>query len=641
MIDPNVSSPQAPEIQSAIDAVEQYLRQGEPLLAYNAVQEGLRIGPQSLRLRQLKGLALARSGDVERANRLLRELAAEGIADAETLGLLARTHKDLALGTTDAVRRALHLESAFRSYHRAYQSACVSGASGDAWYTGINAAATAVLRGDLATARRIAGDVLRLCIRAQASPCAPNDFWLEATLGEATLILGDGGASFAHYAKAAKLAPGRFGNLGSTRRQAELLAAHLPEPNAWISDVLRVPPIVMYAGHAPGEPSCATPPLPVELERAVAVALRRRLESLRPVAAYVSATCGSDILCLEAMREVGGETHLVLPFPAEDCRRIGFARNDWAERFERALAAAHSVTITSDHRARGSAATFEYSNFILTGMARLRAQVLNTDLRALAISDESASLRGGRRASPARSWRSHDVELEQVHVPGVRGAPSEGSATPSPFLSEERLPVGFRHEIRAMLFADAVGYSALSEDQTPNFVTQFLGAVADLNARSAQRPEHVETTGDGLYMVFGGVGDAGNYALELNRLVTGTDWTERGLPGGLNIRIALHCGPVYVGRNPVTGFALYTGPHTSRTARIEPITPPGQVYASSAFAAVAAAIGVDGFALQYVGRMPLAKGYGALGLYHLCPVEISASGTGAEVEPVGGGATSR
>jgi adenylate cyclase len=125
-------------------------------------------------------------------------------------------------------------------------------------------------------------------------------------------------------------------------------------------------------------------------------------------------------------------------------------------------------------------------------------------------------------------------------------------------------------------------------------------------------------TGDGLYMVFGSVSDAGNYALELNRLVTGTDWSARGLPGGLNIRIALHCGPVYVGRNPVTGFALYTGPHTSRTARIEPITPPGQVYASSAFAAVAAAIGIDSFALQYVGRMQLAKGYGPLGLYHVC-----------------------
>jgi class 3 adenylate cyclase len=69
--------------------------------------------------------------------------------------------------------------------------------------------------------------------------------------------------------------------------------------------------------------------------------------------------------------------------------------------------------------------------------------------------------------------------------------------------------------------------------------------------------------------------------------------------------------------DPVTGTALYTGPHTSRAARIEPITPPGQVYASRAFAAVAAAGGVEGVAMRYVGRTPLAKRSGSLEIYHL------------------------
>jgi class 3 adenylate cyclase len=99
--------------------------------------------------------------------------------------------------------------------------------------------------------------------------------------------------------------------------------------------------------------------------------------------------------------------------------------------------------------------------------------------------------------------------------------------------------------------------------------------------------------------------------------VADTDWAAAGMPNGLKIRIALHSGPVYCGHNPVTGSLLYTGPHTSRTARIEPITPPGQVYASSAFAAVAAANGVQGLAMRYIGRMPLAKGFGTLGLYHV------------------------
>jgi class 3 adenylate cyclase len=318
------------------------------------------------------------------------------------------------------------------------------------------------------------------------------------------------------------------------------------------------------------------------------------------------------------MREVGGETHIVLPFPAADFRRISvdFGAGGWAERFERVICDATSVTITSDHCARGSTATFEYANLVLTGKARLRAQVLGTDLFGLVAWDGKPSTRAAGAASLVRLWRSQRIDFEEVPV-SVRGAAPAITAVDAGSDDDEQLPAGYSHEIRAMLFADAVGYSKLSEDQTLNFITQFWGAVADLNSRTAQPPDHVETTGDGLYMVFRGVGEAGRYALELSELVTRTDWSERGLPGGMNIRIALHSGPVYRGRNPVTGSPIYTGPHTSRTARIEPITPPGQVYASSAFAAVAAANGVGDLSLSYVGRMPLAKDYGVHDIYHV------------------------
>ena len=89
---------------------------------------------------------------------------------------------------------------------------------------------------------------------------------------------------------------------------------------------------------------------------------------------------------LEAARECGAETHVVLPFPPADFRRtsVDFAGGDWGERFERALAAADSVTVTSDHAARGSTATFDYANLVLTGMGRLRAQLLDTQVRGIA-----------------------------------------------------------------------------------------------------------------------------------------------------------------------------------------------------------------------------------------------------------------
>ena len=609
------------EIES-IDAVDRHLRHGEPLLAYNAVQEGLALWPDSLRLRQLKGLAAARSGDTERANRLLRELADSGHADAETLGILARTHKDLALRAGDAAGRAAHLGAAFGIYRRAYDDARSGGSAADLAYTGINAAAIAVLQGQLPSARLIAHEVRAHCVRALAAQT--SDYWLTATLGEAALIMGESSEAEANYTRAAQLAGGSHGSLASTRRQAALLAQHLPGDLAWTAAALKVPPLLMYTGYLTDPLTGVEARFPRRAtEGDIATGIRRRLESRRPLAAYGSAASATDILFLEAMQGFGGETHIVLPFPAADFARIAGA-GAWRQRFERVLSHATSVTITSDHRARGSTATFEYANLIVSGKARLRAHVLDAPLSALVVRNDD-----GRQDAAAnalmRLWRAQSIELEEVSLPlgdfaaAGGAAPTSGPADGSMEGLDERenLPHGFSHEIRAMLFADAVGYSRLSEDQTPDFITQFWGPIAELSARADQPPDHVETSGDGLYMVFGGVRAAASFALQLSDLVNRTDWSARRLPAAMNIRIALHSGPVYRGQNPLTGSITYTGPHTSRAARIEPITPPGQVYASGAFAAVTAAYGVGSLSLSYVGRMPLAKDYGAHEIYHV------------------------
>lgn len=599
----------------AIDAVDQHLRRGEPLLAYNAVQEGLAVWPHSLRLRQLKGLATARSGDTERANMLLRELADSGHADAETLGILARTHKDLALRAGDAAGRAKHLGAAFGIYQQAYENARSGGSAADVGYTGINAAAIAVLQGELASAQRIAHDVRTHCLRALAAQ--PNDYWLAATLGEAALIMGEHAEAAASYARAAQLGAASHGHLASTRRQAALLARHLPGDLGWTAEVLKVPPLLMYTGYLIDPRSSAETRFPRFLaESVIAAEIRRHLESERPLAAYGSAASATDILFLEAMQGLGGESHIVLPFPAADFDRISGA-GAWRHRFERVLSHATSVTITSDHRARGSTATFEYANLIVSGKARLRAQVLDAHLSGLVVRNDAGRLHDDAAGSLIRLWRTQAIELKDISLPLGDIIASDGVPAAAGLDENEHLPDGFSHEIRAMLFADVVGYSRLSEDQTATFVTRFWGAIADLNARADQRPDHVETSGDGLYTVFAGVREAARFALQLSDLVKRTDWSTLGLPAAMNIRIALHSGPVYRGYNPLTGSITYTGPHTSRTARIEPITPPGQVYASGAFAAVTAAYGVGDLSLSYVGRMPLAKNYGAFEIYHV------------------------
>jgi hypothetical protein len=609
----------AADAPAATALAEGQLRRGEPLLAYNAAQAGLQRWPDHVRLRQLQALALARSGDVERANQLLAELADEGHGDAETLGMLARTHKDLALAAKDETERNRHLNAGFRLYARAFENARRDGSDADAYYAGINAATMATLRGERERARTIAREVRRICERgAAAGDDAPYGYWRQATLGEAALILGEADSAAMHYTRAAELAGNRFGDLSSTRRQFRLLASCLPGVAATCAESLRIPPILVFTGNMIDRPGRHTPRFPAAIETAVRAAVTERLAALRPLAVYGSAACGADILCLEVARGLGCETHVVLPFPAVEFRRtsVDYAGGNWGERFERVLAAADSVTIASDHRASGSAATFEYANLILTGMGELRAQVLDTTLCGLATWDPRISGFAGGAASLVSLWERRGLAVEHVHPHWFRDGQS-GTSVPTPAAGESAAVV--RHEMRALLFADAVGYSQLSEDQIPGFISGFLEAVAGLNQRTEHRFEHVETAGDGLYMVFRDVRDAAHYALELSALMRGFDRKAWRLPPAFDLRIAVHCGPVHCARDPITGGNLYTGPHTSRAARIEPITPPGQVYASSAFASVAAATGVDGLTMRYVGRIPLAKGFGALGLYCVRP----------------------
>jgi class 3 adenylate cyclase len=143
----------------------------------------------------------------------------------------------------------------------------------------------------------------------------------------------------------------------------------------------------------------------------------------------------------------------------------------------------------------------------------------------------------------------------------------------------------------SLLFADAVGFSKLSEEQIPRFVTHFLGPIAALLARSKPAPIVQDTWGDALYFVFNDITAAGVLALQISELIRLIHWPDFGLPENMGIRIGLHRGPAYPVVDPIIRGFSYTGVDVSRAARIEPITPAGAVYASQEFAALAKSYG--------------------------------------------------
>lgn len=50
------------------------------------------------------------------------------------------------------------------------------------------------------------------------------------------------------------------------------------------------------------------------------------------------------------------------------------------------------------------------------------------------------------------------------------------------------------------------------------------------------------------------------------------------------MRLGLDAGAIFEIRDPILGAVTFTGAHISWTERIEPSTPPGEVYVTEAFA---------------------------------------------------------
>ena len=599
---------------------EKMLELGEPLVAYDVVAEGINFFPQDTRLRQLLALALARSGAAGAANNVLEHLYRDGHRDEETLGLLARTHKDLAREEQDASKTNKHLRRAYEFYTQAYQS------SGGYW-SGINAATLALLLRERDGATALARQVMAQC-REKLRVMAKTDgerYWLLSTLGEAALLLGDLSEAEEWYEQAVELGRGNWGSLQSTLHNARLIMRCVApdEDSGRIEQLFRFPRVVVFAGHMVDRDGRSGPRFPPQLEPMVKDAIRHCLTKLNAGFGYASAACGSDILFHEAMLEMKGESYVILPYEKEqfikDC--VETARGgEWRKRFDRVVARAVETQELSKQRQMGGNTSYEFANLMLHGLASVRAQQLETKLVPVAVWDGKPGSGIGGTAGTVERWLRLGLNVEIIDLAEIlrrecSDHPSHVHALPSPVSTKEfDASSEFVPEIRALLFADAEGFSKLTDEQVPLFVEHFLGLVGRLASESAHRPLTKNTWGDGLYFVFATVAQAGQFALELRDAVRDIDWSKHGLTG-LNLRIGLHAGPVYSCRDPVTQVTNYVGANVSRAARIEPITPTGQIYASQAFAALAAAEGVTDFRCDYVGQTSMAKKYGTFPTY--------------------------
>ena len=599
------------------------LGRGEPLLAYDIVGEGLKHWPEDVSLRQLQALSLLRSGAINRALKTLEQLKQEGHDDEETLGLLARAHKDLAAQAQDLPTRKKQWDIAYKSYLKAYNQ------TGGYW-TGINAATMALLVGQEKKALSLAGQVLKECLLELERLKAENQdlYWLKATLGEASLISKDMAAARRWYLQAGKIARARYGDLSTSRRNARLVMEALnlgAAAKKRIESCFRLPRLAIFAGQMfdqPGERRLWFPP---QMEQAIRQRIKALVKRWDIRIGYASIACAADILFLETILKAKGEINIVLPFSVAEYKQAlvsSVTAGNWGKRFDKLLQQASSVVIASENRATGNAVVSEYCNLLKDGLANLRAKMLDAELVPIAVWDGKPGGPPVDSSAMVQHWRSQGLEPEIIDISDLLAASPVlelPAATAAPLLPGSPEPSGepgkFPQEIRAMLFADVVGYTRLMEEQIPDFIRHFIGTITDLIATSPYQPLLKNTWGDALYCVFANVSDAGNFSLQLQDRISAGDWTRYGLPEDLNLRISLHAGPVFLYDDPLHQGTCYTGVHVSRAARIEPITPIGQVYASQQFAALVSTQKVNDFICDYVGRVPLPKQAGIIPLY--------------------------
>jgi class 3 adenylate cyclase len=266
---------------------------------------------------------------------------------------------------------------------------------------------------------------------------------------------------------------------------------------------------------------------------------------------------------------------------------------------------------------------FAYANRIVMGEALLRGKMLESSPVLLAVWDGRKRGSAGGTSDFIARWKSRKLPVEIVDISEMRGraaaAPSAPPFPPPPAGDREAPRTGrVKRAYKAMLFADIVGYSRLTEAQLPSFYDSFLCALAGGLRRSRYRPVFRNSWGDCLYFVFDDMVPAAEYALELRDFVRKKNWGESNLPATMNIRIGLHAGPVYHAWEPILDRMGYFGHHVTTAARIEPITSPGNVYASEQFAALLMAESASGeIACNYVGVIVLPKGFGKFPIFHI------------------------
>ena len=610
--------------------VKHYLDTGDVFHAYNLALQGLETDQDNIKLREYAALALLRTGAVEEAKILISYIGdLSKIKDAETLGLVAHVYRESWYHS----REPEDLTISYDLYTRLFQDH-------KELQAGTYALWTSWLLGKDQDSETFAEQIIKMANQLKEQH---NKEGIEAhiALFECYLLRGELDLAEALLNRVQALAGKAHPTLiVELLRKLKFLSEQGFLISKNIFDILKPPTIVVFAGQPidfPGEKIQSFVP---ELEKVIKERIKETLQRIDARIGYSSASCGSDLLFIEAMREIGGEVNIILPFDKTDFleNSVSYAGPRWEARFFEATEKATSVKLATDESYLGHDMLYRFGNLMLHGMAEMRGNFLLSPPHLVSVWDSVNQSLAGGASDFIDHWPDirtlHLIDLDEVRStyfeenPYVQLPPHLKTIRPKrvSFYGDLR---GTPRTIKTMLFADLSGFSKLKEENIPGFLS-FLRELKSTMEIVAPPVESLNTWGDAIFAVSSKASDLAEYALRLSEMVPDISKNTRGLPP-INVRVSLHAGPVYESEDPFRKVTNFYGGHINRAARLEPVTVVGQVYTTEQFmslltseqGALRTELGQQGlpyiqkYTSEYVGVVQLAKNFGTQPVYHL------------------------
>ncbi len=329
--------------------------------------------------------------------------------------------------------------------------------------------------------------------------------------------------------------------------------------------------------------------------------------------AYGSLAAGADILIAEAILRHGGELNVWLPFGKESfCDELVRPSGDnWVERYENCIENANTVSYATESDFLGESSLFNFCADVVMGMAIMRANSLRTKVMQVAVWDQVESTQRSGTYTNVAKWKAlghHSVII-----------PAPARLTDSMVRQIRKDDNDFRRESHAILFGDIRGYSKLGDNGILWYFNVLQPKLAAVIEEYRSEIQHLDTWGDALFLVTEKASIAAKIATALNAAISRVDQSSLNLDEPLLMRIGLHFGPVYKLYDHLKKSITYSSNDVNKTARIEPVTPPGEIFGTEPFVAILELEGEGWASFDYAGTITIAKKYGELRMFHVRP----------------------